>query len=254
MELIDTHCHLDDERLRASLEGVLTRAAQTGITHCIIPGVHRQQWEWLEKISPLYNSPITIYFAFGLHPWYCARHSESDLAALSEKAPNAVAIGECGLDFSPNKPDVDRQLHFFRQQLQIASDHSLPVIIHAVRALDITSRELRHFPTLNGVIHGYTGSFEQASRLIRQGFRIGIGSYVTSRKARNLHEVVRKLPLESLLLETDAPDRPGFEHRGKLNEPAYLTEVVHFIAKLRKNTPEQIAEACNQNAKELFAI
>jgi TatD DNase family protein len=254
MFIIDSHCHLDDARFVDDFDEVLERATAAGVQQFVVPAVARERWPRLQRLAQQYDC---IRPAYGLHPWFCDRpHVDEDVSALAEWIANAdaVAIGECGIDLMPNRPPLEMQLPPFQAQLRLAAARGLPVIIHAVRSADLVAREIRDVPDLRGVIHGFNGSLQQAERLVSLGMHIGIGSLITYERNQRLHEVARYLPLESLLLETDAPDQPGATHRGERNEPAYLPETAVCLARLRKQEPETIIEACNHNAKELFKL
>ncbi|PIP01703.1 MAG: TatD family deoxyribonuclease [Zetaproteobacteria bacterium CG12_big_fil_rev_8_21_14_0_65_54_13] len=253
MQLIDSHCHLDDLRFDADRAAVLTRAADHGVDTFIVPAVLRSGWPKLRDLAATYQQR-TIYPAYGLHPWFCHLHSDDDLALLPDYLQQAVAIGECGLDGAHGKSPEHEQLHWFRAQLDLALSMQLPVIIHACRAVDTVSREIRLRPGLSGVVHGFAGSAQQAGALIAQGFYLGIGSSITYAKNRRLQEIVSEMPLERLLVESDAPDQPPSTHKGRRNEPAFLLEIVRQIATLRAADTQVIADQCNRNVRELFRL
>jgi len=252
MQLIDSHCHLDDRRFDADRAGVLSRAAGHGIDIFIVPAVSRNGWPKLRELASAHQH--TIYPAYGLHPWFCHLHSDDDLALLPDFLQQAIAIGECGLDGAPGKSPEHEQLHWYRAQLDLALSMQLPVIIHACRAVDAVSREIRSRPGLTGIVHGFSGSAQQADTLIAQGFYLGIGSSITYAKNRRLQEIVSEIPLERLLIESDAPDQPPCTHKGQRNEPAFLLEIVQQIATLRAADMQVIVDQCNRNARELFRL
>lgn len=254
MSIIDSHCHLDDARFVDDLDEVLERAAAAGVQQFVVPTVTRERWPRLHKLAQQYDC---IRPAYGLHPWFCDRSgTDEDIAALTKwiSDADAVAIGECGIDLMPNRPPLEKQRPPFQAQLRIAAARGLPVIIHAVRSADLIAQEIKGHSGLRGVIHGFNGSLQQAERLVSLGMYIGIGSLITYEWKQRLREVAQRLPLEHLLLETDAPDQSGAAHRGERNEPAYLSETAAMLARLRKQEPETIIEACNHNAKELFRL
>ena len=161
-------------------------------------------------------------------------------------------MGECGLDYFVEGLDPERQRHFFQGQLELARDFDLPLVLHARRAVDEVILRLRRTGGLRGVVHSWSGSEEQARQLFELGFHLGIGGPVTFERARRLRRTVASMPIEFLLLETDAPDQPGAGHRGERNEPAYLPEVLAVVAELRGESPEAIAAATTANAQRLF--
>lgn len=251
MQLIDSHCHLDDSRFDADRTEVLKRARAAGVDKVVVPAVCRSGWQ---KLASLADGSPTIFPAFGLHPWFCDRHRDDDLPELENYLEGAVAIGECGLDFGKRRAPEEIQLRWFRAQLELAAAHALPLIVHAYRSLDRVSHELKAFPQLKGVIHSFSGSLQQAEQLMAQGFLLGIGGAVSWPQAERLRAVVKALPPEYLLLETDAPDQPGHAHRGERNEPAFLVEIAGEIATIRGIEADVLVEICNRNAGELFGI
>lgn len=251
MKLIDSHCHIDDPLFRDGLDEVLQRAQKAGVERVVVPSVKFSGWSHLKALSEQYTY---IAPAFGLHPWFCDSHHQNDIIKLPEYLNHAVAIGECGLDTKLCPFDMETQLHWLRAQLQVASDHNLPVILHAYKAVDPLIRELKSYPKLRGVIHGFSGSQQQAERLIDMGLYLGIGGAITHIRATKLQHIVKTFPLERLLLETDAPYQPPASHQGERNEPAFLIEILTHIATLRGISPLELASNCNNNARELFNL
>ncbi|ATX80627.1 TatD DNase family protein [Mariprofundus aestuarium] len=251
MQLTDSHCHLDDVRFDHDRAEVIQRASEAGVDRFVVPAVSRRGWGKLQTIAA---EEVSIYPAFGLHPWFCDEHDESDLKLLPKLLEGAVAIGECGLDTGLCRFDMERQLHWFRGQLRIAAEHDLPVIVHGYKALDSVIREIKCYPELRGVVHSFSGSQQQADQLIALGFYLGFGGSITDERARKNAAVVQAIPVEKLLIETDAPDQSPSDHRGKRNEPAFLIEILARIATLRAIDAESLARICNRNAKELFRL
>jgi len=165
-----------------------------------------------------------------------------------------VAIGECGLDFHVQGLDVEDQQGYFRGQLRLAREFDLPLIVHARKAVEAVIMAVRKVGGLRGVVHSYAGSEQQARQLWDSGFMIGLGGPVTYARAQRLRRLVASMPLEHLLLETDAPDQPDADHRGQRNEPARLPLVCRTIAALRGQDPEHIAAATSANATRLFGL
>jgi len=251
MHLIDTHCHLDDRRFDDDLADVIKRAKSVGVDRFIVPSVYEEGWGKLSQITKKHPS---IHPAFGMHPWFCDRHSSEGLNKLGTYLDDAIAVGECGLDFGKGRASEEDQVKWLRPQLELADEKRLPVIIHAYKSLDQVLHELQRFPNVQGVIHGFSGSQQQADRCMDRGFYLGIGGVVTRKQAAKLRSVVTQMPLEYLLLETDAPDQPGINHLGQRNEPAFIIEIVNEIATIRGLKVTELVSACNQNARELFAI
>lgn len=252
-KLIDAHCHLDLEPFDEDRELVLQRAADNNISNIIIPGTQRIYWD---KIRRLCTSHKQLHACYGLHPYWVNNHNEQDLKQLDTyiELYHPVAIGECGLDFRPQQADKAMQLNFFENQLRIAENHRLPVVIHSVKATEKVIEIIRKFKTLSGMIHSYSGSMEQARQLIDLNFFISASGSVTYDRATKIQSVMREIPLTSLLLETDAPDQPDQKNYDKRNEPAYLINTARFIAELRGDSFENIARQTTMNAERLFGI
>lgn len=248
MAWIDSHCHLDDSQFDADLKQVIQAAQQQGIQQFIIPSIGVLRWEKQQQLKKRY--PF-IFNAFGIHPWFCETHEPVHLEQLDDVLENAVAIGECGLDFSANKAKPDKQLGWFEAQLSLAVKHGLPLIIHSVQAGDAVVACLKKYSPTQGVVHGFSGSLQQAQTLMRLGFYIGIGTRILNTQAKKMRALAADLPLTSLLLETDAPD--GLTH-GQRNQPSNLVHVAEEIAKLRHQDSNYILQLCSQNARELFQI
>lgn len=252
-EMIDSHSHLDAQEFDADRDAVIERARAFGVTRQIIPAISRPGFENLKSLCDRVDG---LFPAYGMHPAYLEDHREGDVAALADwlQAEEAVAVGECGLDYYVEGLDLDRQRAIFNAQLELAKDLDLPVIVHALRSVEDVILALRRVGGLRGVVHSYGGSAEQARRLWEMGFHLGIGGPVTYERARRLREIVAAMPIQFLLLETDAPDQPLSTHRGARNEPAYLVEVLDVVASLRKANPAEIAAATTRNAVDLFRL
>ena len=163
-------------------------------------------------------------------------------------------MGECGLDYFVEGLDRDAQATFFEGQLRLAREFDLPLIVHARRAVDAVIAAVRKVGGLRGVVHSFSGSLEQAEQLWKLGFMLGLGGPVTYERARRLRKLAATMPIEHLLLETDAPDQPDSNHRGQRNEPARITTVLETIATLRDAPPADIAAATTANAERLFSL
>ncbi len=252
-ELIDSHCHLDDQRFDGQLDEVIERANAAGVQAFIVPATTAARWPKLARLADRYQA---IHVAYGLHPWFMSDHRLLHLQQLDQWLDSypSVAIGECGLDFYQGRTDEAFQFEIFRGQLSIAQNHRLPVVIHARKSLDEVLRELRRFPQLKGEVHSFAGSLQQAQQLFDLGFRIGIAATVSFERARRLRDVVRHIDVKSLLLESDAPDQPGAAHRGENNEPAFIVEHLAVMAQLREMDTGTLAQQLNNNCRELFGV
>ncbi len=253
LNLIDSHCHLDDARFDDDRDKVLQRARQQGVHQFVVPATTRLSWP---RVKQLAQDDQSIHVGYGLHPYFMDQHSKGDIPALDAwlVQENAVAVGECGLDFFIKPRDEQRQLELFRDQLQVAANHGLPVIIHARKALDIVIRELRNSSVESGVIHSFSGSLQQAEILYQLGFKLGIAATISFERAQRLRQVVSDIELDALLIETDAPDQPGAQHRGQRNEPAFIVDHLRVMAELRGLDQQALAEQLSQNCRQLFHI
>lgn len=253
MQLVDSHCHLDVAEFDADRAGVLERARAAGVAHQVVPAIHAAGWPRLRDVCATDRG---LHPAYGLHPVYLEMHSDTHLHALEDwlQREPAVAVGECGLDYYVEELDRERQQVLFDGQLALAQRFGLPVVVHARRAVDAVIAAIRRFPGVRGVVHSYAGSHEQARQLWDLGYLLGLGGPVTYERANRVRALAATMPLEHLLLETDAPDQPDAAHRGQRNEPARLPQILHTIATLRGEAPERIAEITTANAKTLFGF
>ena len=251
--LIDSHCHLDFDAFRPDRSAVIERARGVGVSHIVIPGVNHGNWN---DIRSLCDTDTRIHPCYGLHPYWAAEHSDDDVEQLTDwlDSNDCVAVGECGLDYRKNQADKRLQQQFFHAQLDIAHRRDKPVVIHSVRATEEVISSIKNYPGLRGMVHSYSGSHEQAMQLIGLGFCISFGGAITYDNAKKLRATAASLPLDSILLETDAPDQPDKAHHGQRNEPAYLVNVLECLAELRDEPIGEIAERTTANARALFGI
>jgi TatD DNase family protein len=251
--LIDSHCHLDAGEFDLDRDQVLRRARNAGVVAQIVPAVAADEWEALRALC---GRERDLHPAYGLHPMALSRHRPEHLDELAVwiEREKPCAVGECGLDFFVENLDLSQQRIFFRGQLELARQFSLPLILHARRSLDEVITSIRKIGGLRGVVHSFSGSEEQAHQLFALGFHLGIGGPVTYERASRLRRIVTQMPLEFLLLETDAPDQPLASHRGERNEPAHLGEIAQTVAELRGASTAEIAAATADNARRLFGL
>ncbi len=251
--LVDSHSHLDVAEFDADRESVIARARAAGVTRQIIPAIAAAGWQALRDLCARHAG---LHPAYGLHPAFLAQHEPAHLDALAAfvASERCVAIGECGLDLHVEGLDIDLQRNYFRQQLGLARELDMPVIVHARRAFEEVIDSVRRVGGLRGVVHSFSGSRVQAQRLWDLGFCIGIGGPVTYERAVRLRDIVATMPAEFLLLETDAPDQPLAAHRGARNEPAFLVDVLSCVAALRGEPEVELAATTTRNAERLFAI
>lgn len=251
--LVDSHCHLDAGEFAHDRGAVIARARQAGIHHQIVPATTAAGWPGLRAVCA---GDHGLHPAYGLHPMFLASHRHADLGELEQwlARDKPVAVGECGLDYFVEGLDRDAQSHFFDAQLRLAREFDLPVIVHARRAVDAVTSAIRRVGGLRGVVHSFSGSQQQAEHLWKQNFLLGLGGPVTYRRASRLRQLAATMPLEWLLLETDAPDQPDAAIRGERNEPARLTHVLAAVAELRGVDPATVAAATTANAHRLFGL
>lgn len=252
-DLIDTHAHLDDASFDADGDAMFQRARDAGVRRWIVPAIDRGNWEAIEALC---KSREGVHPAYGLHPLLTPAHRDEHLEELPAwlDREGTVAVGEIGLDFYVEGLDPQRQRDVFVRQLHIAKEHDLPVIVHARRAFEETIHTLRRLGGLRGVVHSFSGSEEQARQLFEMGFHIGIGGPVTYERANRIRRVVASMPIEWLLLETDAPDQPCAHRRGQRNEPAFMVDVLETVASLRGVSVDDVALATTRNAERLFHL
>lgn len=256
LSLIDSHCHLDQAAFDGDRAQVIAHAEQAGIQHIIVPAIEYVQWA---KVAEICSSHPNVHAAYGLHPMWEPSHQDEHIKQLHTwiDAHPCVAIGECGLDFHVDGLDANRQIALFEAQVALANDTGLPLIIHARKATEQVLLTLKKYPNTRGIIHSYSGSLVQAQQLCEMGFLIGLGGVLTLERAKKVRHIAQNMPLEAILLESDAPDQPPASYRAAgntRNEPASVAEVFDALTKLRPETPEQIAEQLQQNAKDLFGI
>ncbi|HHL44990.1 MAG TPA: TatD family deoxyribonuclease [Gammaproteobacteria bacterium] len=254
MELVDSHCHLDLPAFDSDRDAILARCSEIGIKSIIVPGITRAGWDNLLSLCSRHSD--MLYPALGLHPWFLSKQKEAELSELAEQLQRShpVAVGEIGLDYYLPHQNRALQLNFFETQLDIAEDAGLPVILHVRKAHDTVLGCLRRRQLKGGVAHAFNGSLQQAEQYISLGFKLGFGGAVTYPGARKLRRLAQQLPLNALLLETDAPDMAPADHHGERNRPDHLPEILHTLAHLRDENPATIATRTTANARELFAL
>lgn len=250
-ELFDSHSHLDAPEFEVDRSAVVLRAQAEGVNQQLLPAVEFASWSKLKAVCERYSG---LYPAYGLHPMYLASHRPAHIPALRSwietEKPNAV--GECGLDFFVEELDIEQQRFYFIEQLKLAKEFELPLVVHARHAVEEVIAGIKKIGGLKGVIHSYSGSEEQARQLFSLGFSLGIGGPITYDRAKRLRRLVTSMPIEFLMLETDSPDQPNAAYRGQRNEPARLLDVLAIVAELRSQSEEDIAKATTANAEAMF--
>lgn len=254
MQLIDTHSHIDLQSFAADFDAVLARSRENGVIAQILPGVYRHHWPNLLDVC---RTEPDLFAAPGLHPMYLPRHAPEHLDELQilAKSNNIVALGEIGLDYYIDHIDRGKQQQLFEAQLHIAKDSDLPILLHVRKAHDQVQSILRRKQFgCGGIVHAFGGSLQQAQKYVELGFTIGIGGTITYDRARKIRAIARDLPVEALVLETDAPDIPPAPYHGQRNSPEYLPLILKSLAQIRNEDELQLAEATTRNALAVLRL
>jgi TatD DNase family protein len=259
MLLCDSHCHLDGAEFDSDREQVIERATSSGVRRILLIGLWRQPGDFGRSLSIQAEHPRMFGVTFGVHPHDCARVPEEDWEHLARMAaePNVNGVGETGLDYHYDHSPRDVQRRSFERQLALAVDLAKPVSVHLREALDdslsiLADSGIGRGP--GGVIHCFSGDAATADRYLALGFHLSISGIVTFRNAAILQDAVRHIPLDRLLIETDAPFLAPIPYRGKRNEPAHVRLVAAKIAELRGISADDLAQAATQNTERLFHL
>lgn len=253
--LIDTHVHLNDEQYEQDIDQVIQRALDAGVERMVVVGFDRPTINRAMELTEQHNF---IYAVIGWHPVDAIDCTEEDLNWIEELAahPKVVGIGETGLDYHWDKSPKEVQQELFRKQIRLAQKVQLPIIIHnrdatadVVRILQEEEAEIT-----GGIMHCFSGSVETAKQCMEMNFMISLGGPVTFKNAKMPKQVATEIPLEYLLVETDAPYLAPHPHRGKRNEPAFVALVAEQIAELKGISLEEVEKITTQNAMKLFSI
>jgi len=258
MNLIDSHCHIDVETFDADRSDVLERCCELGVSRLLVPGIMARTWPKLREICNQYPG---LYPAYGLHPVYVDSHSKNDLDELDRwlQQEKPLAVGEIGLDFYYKQKDLseldrEKQQDLFEAQLSLARTYNLPVILHVRKAHDAVLSILKRFKPKGGICHAFNGSLEQGHQYLDLGFKLGFGGMMTYERSHKLHRLAQALPIEAIVLETDAPDMTGARHHGQRNSPEYLPEALEVLATLRGEDPDTLAEQTTTNVEAIFNL
>lgn len=251
--LVDSHCHLNFPELAPDLDAVFARMRENGVSHVLCISVSLREFPEVLAIAEKHPN---VFVSVGVHPDYAdeAEPSIDELVRLAER-PQVVAVGETGLDYFRLKGDLEWQRSRFRNHVRAARACGKPLIIHTREAREDTLRILReeHAGDAGGVMHCFTETWEAAESALDLGFYISFSGIVTFKNARALKDVARRVPLDRLLIETDAPYLAPVPHRGKTNQPAFVKHVAEELARLREVSFEVIAETTTKNFFNLFS-
>lgn len=250
MRLMDTHCHLDYV-IEAGKTHSWAQAQEVGVKRVLIPAVAKSNWARLAQLA----EETGCYAAYGLHPIAQDEHTQTHLQELERwiKTYPTLAIGECGLDYAI-EADRALQREYFAAQLDLAVRYDLPVIVHARKSLDEVLQMVRRFSGVRFVVHSFTGSNQQLTRLLDLGGYIGVGGTSTYERAQRLRRQLAEVEASRYLLETDAPDQPICGFQGQINEPAKVLAVARTLAQLRHESVDEIARQSWHNSALFFAL
>lgn len=261
MQWFDSHCHFDFDEFDIDRDTVRAKLRQAGVTHVMVPGVEPAQWPSAKAVAAHTEG---FYFAAGLHPWWVSAYIDKtgDVAkhelvrAIRETAGDSLckAVGECGLDALRDTP-MNLQQEVFEWHVQAACETEKPLIVHCVKAHNPVIRLLKKYqPKQGGVIHAFSGSVEIAHTYMDLGFCLGVGGMITYERAQKTRRTLQEVPLDFLVLETDAPSMPLCGRQGERNNPDLLPLIGQQLAELRSSTSAEIAAATTANALRLFNI
>lgn len=259
---VDTHCHLDAPEFLSSLPEIVSRAASKGVKAILLPTVQSSDWLKARELVDQFSNQIPgLVYTLGIHPLYIKQAQESDIDILKKQIENSlddphfVGIGEIGLDYFVEGLDPQCQEYFFHKQLDLAQHFQLPVILHVRRSQDAILKALRKRKVPSGIAHAFNGSHQQAEQFIELGFKLGFGGAATYDRALQIRRLLKELPLESIVTETDAPDIPPAwlrEEGGQFNEPALLPRIAHQLAGIRGINEEVFSKVVWQNAMQVL--
>jgi TatD DNase family protein len=250
--LVDSHCHLDASEFDSDRDAVVEQALHAGVEKIVVPAIGRSNFDQVLALAERYPCCLP---ALGIHPLFAEQAVPEDLEILRDKLQSArpVAVGEIGLDFFVEGLDREIQEHYFVEQLKLARELGLPVILHVRRSVDQVLKHLRRIEVKGGIAHAFNGSRQQADIFIKLGFKLGFGGAMTWSRALHLRELATTLPLDSIVLETDAPDiPPEWLGRSGRNSPEHLPAIAGAIADLRGVKVEEVIEKTTQNVHEVL--
>jgi TatD DNase family protein len=254
--LIDTHCHIDALEFNADRDLQIQEATLAGVKLMVVPAVHQQNFQHVIEISQQHTA---CCYALGWHPMYIDAATPSDMKTLQVLIAQHiddckfVAIGEIGLDYFVTQQNTEQQVYYFTEQLKLARNFELPVILHVRRAIDDVLKYLRRYSVKGGIAHAFNGSMHQAEAFIKLGFKLGFGGAMTYSRALRIREIAKNISLDAIVLETDAPDIPPawVGNQGR-NSPKELAKIAEVLAEIRGVSTAQIIEITSKNAREIF--
>ncbi len=250
--MIDSHCHLNDPVFAHGYENILKKAKESGIGAIVVPSENIGTSKRAVEMSLRY--PEYIYPACGVHPHNAEDFNKEKIASLLESYKNVVAVGEIGLDFHYGKDKKEVQINVFVEQLKLATQYKLPVILHTRDAYEYMFEILKDFPDLQGVFHCFTAGPREAEKALSFDFYISYSGIITFKNADNVRNALKITPLNRMLVETDSPYLAPAPYRGKQNTPLYLPYVLKKVSEVKQISPEEADRITTQNARKLFGI
>jgi TatD DNase family protein len=253
--LIDTHCHLDASEFSADRPQMLQASRSAGVAAFVVPAIGVDHFQGVHRLVAENDD---VWFALGIHPLLVGQSADEDLQRLRTAVegvrdhPRFVGLGEIGLDFFVPGLDLERQRHFFVEQMRLAKEFELPVILHVRRSVDAVAKEVRRFRPVGGIAHAFNGSEQQARQLVDLGLALGFGGAMTFTRALNIRRLATALPIDALVLETDSPDiSPAWRHPER-NSPAELPGIAQVLADLRGISREEVVASTAANATRVL--
>ena len=261
----DSHCHLDFDELSQSLEDVLATCEARQIKRIIVPSIGPQNWQQVLSLPTQVTGSVNCYPCLGIHPWFLDGLADDAIEQLdkliTQHKDSLIALGEMGIDGTIAKDSkaptqhLNQQISIFELQLELANQHQLPVIVHHRRSHPEVVRSLKKAKlSRGGIVHAFSGSYQQAKQYLDLGFLLGIGGTITYPRAAKTINTVKKLPIESLVLETDAPSMPLAGFQGQANHPKHVKDVFDTLVSLRSEESERLAGQLEKNIDHLFGF
>lgn len=253
--LFDTHCHLDFAAFADDFSAHLQAANESGVMRFLAPATGPENWQRLQQLSAEYP---TLFIALGFHPYFLSHSVLDDIdkldRQLAQRPSQCVAVGECGLDFAiPTCATL--QESFLLAQIELAQQYQLPLILHCRKAHNRLLQLLKQARfAYGGVLHGFSGSYQQAMQFVDLGFKIGVGGTITYPRANKTRTAIAQLPLDALVLETDAPDMPLMGYQGEINHPKRVSQIFDVLLQLRSEDKQTVAKIVWKTSNSLFNI
>jgi TatD DNase family protein len=259
---IDTHCHLDAPEFTDSLPLIIRAAKEKNVKAILLPAVKAADFTHVKELAHQYSQEIPgLVYTLGIHPLYTNQAQESDIEILENRIieslsdPRFVGVGEIGLDYFVENLDPHKQEFFFNAQLDLAQKYQLPVILHVRRSQDAILKALRRRNISGGIAHAFNGSFQQAEQFIELGFKLGFGGAATYERALQIRRLLKELPLDSIVTETDSPDIPPAWLREEciaFNQPAFVERIAKELASIRGIDDAEFASVVWSNSMQVL--